>query len=505
MKSKKLNEAFEYVEDAYLDLTEQEKQRRRPRWIRIAALAACLCLVVGIAAQLPAADQKSADLENAYMAVEETSAATSQTVYGAVFLANYPAVSPYPNESDFIDPKTGVFDDEAFDEVYQPWREDRKTLHNQPKGYADSLEQFFDKSISLFLSGAEGENRLYSPVNVYMALAMLAEVTGGDTRAQILDALGSEDIEALRNQVQQVWKAHYYNDGGTTSILADSVWLREDIPYNDETLQRLAETYYASSFSGEMGSQELNGALQSWLNEQTGGLLEYQASGEKLDAETIIALASTVLFRCKWAEEFSENGTDEGVFHKADGTDVTCDFMHQSGSNHYFWADRFGAIRRNLEDGFSMWLLLPDEGVAAEELLTDSQTMELIRAGWDWENQKYLIVNQSVPKFDVSSQFDLREGLAALGITDVTDFDKADFSPLTDARQEIALTQASHAVRVAIDEEGVTAAAYTVMMAAGAAMPPEEEIDFTLDRPFLFVITSPDNLPMFVGVVNDPA
>ena len=114
-------------------------------------------------------------------------------------------------------------------------------------------------------------------------------------------------------------------------------------------------------------------------------------------------------------------------------------------------------------------------------------------------------MNQSVPKFDVSSQFDLREGLAALGITDVTDFDKADFSPLTDAQQEIALTQASHAVRVAIDEEGVTAAAYTVMMAAGAAMPPEEEIDFTLDRPFLFVITSPDNLPMFVGVVNDPA
>ena len=38
-----------------------------------------------------------------------------------------------------------------------------------------------------------------------------------------------------------------------------------------------------------------------------------------------------------------------------------------------------------------------------------------------------------------------------------------------------------------------------------AAEPPEEEIDFTLDRPFLFVITSPDNLPMFVGVVNDPA
>ena len=52
------------------------------------------------------------------------------------------------------------------------------------------------------------------------------------------------------------------------------------------------------------------------------------------------------------------------------------------------------------------------------------------------------------------------------------------------------------------DEEGVTAAAYTVMLMCGAGMPPMEEMDFILDRPFLFVITSRDNLPLFAGVVN---
>ena len=57
---------------------------------------------------------------------------------------------------------------------------------------------------------------------------------------------------------------------------------------------------------------------------------------------------------------------------------------------------------------------------------------------------------------------------------------------------------------VAIDEEGVTAAAYTVMMTCGAARPPEDEIDFTLDRPFLFLVTSQDNLPLFTGVVEQP-
>lgn len=44
----------------------------------------------------------------------------------------------------------------------------------------------------------------------------------------------------------------------------------------------------------------------------------------------------------------------------------------------------------------------------------------------------------------------------------------------------------------------------TVMMMAGAAAPPEEEMDFVLDRPFLFAITGYDGLPLFVGVVNQP-
>ena len=61
----------------------------------------------------------------------------------------------------------------------------------------------------------------------------------------------------------------------------------------------------------------------------------------------------------------------------------------------------------------------------------------------------------------------------------------------------------NQAVRVQIDEQGVKAAAYIEIPGAGAAAPPEEIIDFILDRPFLFVITS-NNLPLFAGAVNTP-
>ena len=38
----------------------------------------------------------------------------------------------------------------------------------------------------------------------------------------------------------------------------------------------------------------------------------------------------------------------------------------------------------------------------------------------------------------------------------------------------------------------------------GSGMPPEDEVDFTLDRPFLFVLTSAAGQPLFAGVVNLP-
>ena len=62
----------------------------------------------------------------------------------------------------------------------------------------------------------------------------------------------------------------------------------------------------------------------------------------------------------------------------------------------------------------------------------------------NWENSKHLIVNMSVPKFDVVSDLDLRDGLNALGITGVFDATVADFSPMTSKVAEIFLSKAYH-------------------------------------------------------------
>lgn len=89
-----------------------------------------------------------------------------------------------------------------------------------------------------------------------------------------------------------------------------------------------------------------------------------------------------------------------------------------------------------------------------------------------------------------------------MGVTDVFNEGAANFSAIT-GDVPIFLTAANQSVRVQIDEEGVKAAAYIEFPGAMSPEPPEEIIDFILDRPFIFAITT-DNIPLFMGTVNNP-
>ena len=429
---------------------------------------------------------------------KESQAPEALTVSSAL----YPEMAPYPDEANYVN-DDGDIDDTYWD-AYDAWWEDVRARRAISVECADDLAPFFTGSIRQFLADSQGQNKVYSPLNVYMALGMLSEVTDGESRDQVLALLGADSVEDLREQVNIIWNTNYRNDGATTCILASSLWLNEDVNFVQSTLDSLAKNYYASSYQGVMGSDELNQALQSWLNEQTGGLLEGQASNISLDADTIMALATTVNFHAKWSNEFWERNTQEGVFHGVNG-DLNCDFMHQDYERSYYWGEKFSAVSQRLESDGAMWFILPDEGVSVDELLEDEQAMKfLVSNKYEWEDNKYLIVHFAVPKFDVVSDMDLIPDLKAMGVTDIFDPAISDFTPMTTDIGEIYLSQAKHAARVKIDEEGCTAVAYTVMAASGATMPPEEEVDFVLDRPFIFVITGAGELPLFVGIVNQP-
>ena len=367
----------------------------------------------------------------------------------------------------------------------------------------NELLSFSAKAMTQILKENDHENRVFSPINIYIALGMLAETTAGNTRQQILDLLGVPSIEDARILMKGLYNNAYY-DEDLKSVLASSVWLRDDTNYNQDTMDSLAENYYASSFSGEMGSPEYSEAFRTWLNEQTDGLLKEQIADMEFKKQTIMTLATTVCFCAKWSQEFKKDYTETDVFHTAAG-DIQCDFMHQSTTGSYYWGDNFSAIIKWFRPSVGdMMFILPDEGVSVYDLLEDEQVLDFIGKGFEYDQSKNVIINITMPKFDISSKQDIADNLKELGITDAFDMMNADFSPLTNEADSIWVDKVEHGVRVVADEDGVKAAAFTVVDEVGGIMPPEEKVDFVLDRPFMFVIRIGDGLPMFIGIVENP-
>lgn len=83
------------------------------------------------------------------------------------------------------------------------------------------------------------------------------------------------------------------------------------------------------------------------------------------------------------------------------------------------------------------------------------------------------------------------------------DYNLADFTPLTMDRDDLYLSKAQHAAMVEIDEHGVTGAAYTELAVSMGAAKPDDEIDFVLDRPFMFIVTGRDGTILFSGIVRN--
>ena len=520
---KQANEGIHAPEEVKENAARPSQKRSHARWMGAVAAVLAVAIIGGIALW-PGRTGGPAVLSGDNPGPPIGRGAERPETYSAhaLSLAAWPEMRPYPQYEDYY---SGLGDDDdarrkaddAYSEAWDAWWEDRQALRSDTD-YTGLMDGFLSRSTAQFLTGAGEDNRVYSPLNVYMALSMLAEITDGNSRQQILDLLQVESIEVLRERAFDLWRDNYQDDGSTASLLANSLWLRDSMTYSQETLDRLAADYYASSFSGEMGSEEYDQALRDWLNEQTRGLLAEQAGGLSMDPDTVLALASTIYFKAAWSDEFNESLTGTDTFHALSG-DVDTEFMRQTLQGTYYWGEHFAAVQLHFQQGGSMWLILPDEGYSVDELLESGEAMEFLLASkygeWDekaqayvgaWPGQKHLSIHLSMPKFDVSDHLDLIEGLMSLGVTDVFDAGVSDFGPLG-ASTDVSLyvSQAKHAARVKVDEEGCEAAAYTVMaITEGAAMPPDEEVDFTLDRPFLFAITGERDLPLFIGTVNQP-
>lgn len=395
-------------------------------------------------------------------------------------------------------PQSIAYDD--YDAKSKVWQENQIT---DDTAYA--MNAFGYKTAAAVLKDSETSG-CYSPLSLYQTLSILASGAEGETREEILSLLGISDLETLAQESGKLYRVNYADNEVNLLRISNSLWLDSvsasgsPINYNQDWVLSAAANYYADVYSAEFENPETSQALGAWIADRTGGMLNPEFN---FDADTVMAIVNTLWFKTQWAQNFHEENTSEDTFTLSSGDTVTCDFMHRTEDvGSYVQGEGYIKSSLHLDRG-KMIIVLPDEGQDIETFLTEEKLWEI------FENADYqeAEVRWSMPKFETDATYDLTEVLTELGITAAFDLTKADFTTIAQTEDPLYLGYVQQGTHIAVNEEGVEAAAYTIAtLAEGAAAPSEEPkiIEMDLSRPFLYLITANDGSTLFIGVVRNP-
>lgn len=385
--------------------------------------------------------------------------------------------------------------------------QDQDVAQDEANGFALRFTE------ALLKQKKEGENLIASPYSAWLPLAALVNGCSGETQEQLLKVIGEAGIDAeTLNQMVKAVNAGLSQEERRKSCeeygetfesplkIANALFVQKDAAVNQTFAQLFSDNYDGKLFSVDFSDSSAANAINSWASEKTDGKITEIV--DSFDADTVAAIANALYFSDSWSNQFLEENTTEGTFHGAK-QDEDAEFMNQKLSDGIYYEDEtMQAVVLWTTSGGQMVLCLPKDGYSAEEALQSLTTEKLQKIS----GAEYRCVQLSLPKFKLESKtFSIKEALEAMGVPLMQATDAA----LTEVLDNEALyiSSAQQSAMVEVDENGLTAAAVTVMgLEKMALMPETDPIELTFDSPFAFVLTgngedAGDQI-LFTGVVN---
>ena len=327
---------------------------------------------------------------------------------------------------------------------------------------------------------SNNKNTVISPDSLKRILALTANGTAGNTKNQLVKAIGIDDLEKYNSEAAK--KKIFYNSGQYNSAdyrSADSIWINGLNNELNNDFKFLAEDYYEAYVAQTDGIEEIN----KWVSENTVGNIQNAVNNGNFN----VALIDTAYFKGIWLTPFKESDTNEGYFTNADGTSSILDFMKidREISDRklfmYYEEDglqsltlRYGNMDRGETTPYGMTFVLADK-----ELKSD--TLNRI-----FKNESMQNVHIEIPKFSIKSETDLTEILKGMGVSDLFSSDLADLSNML-IGEGYYVSNVNQNAFIKIDERGTEAAAMSEVDVYRSAYEPKK-YSFIANRPFYYFI-----------------
>lgn len=352
-------------------------------------------------------------------------------------------------------------------------------------------------------------NLFFSPESISTALAMTYAGARGETADEMAKTLHFT-LPPDRLHSAEGFLLGEFNTAhdGYELRIDNSLWAQADYPFLDDFLSLNKKDYGAGIHRVDFKRNPLaaRSTINQWAAQSVDGKITEPFEQGLFTSDPELVLTDAIYFKSRWWTQFMRSDTTDGEFNVSLIRSVQAPMMHLTAHFNYLQGETFGALEIPYESNrASLIIFLPDKYGGLSDFEQSFTSANLVN--WLGELRTAPKVWLTLPRFKVSQEFELKEALAAMGMSKAFRQGAADFSGMT-GKRKLFLSAIIHMTFIDLNEEGTEAAAVTGafgvagMEGLGHEVPP---IPFTVDHPFIFLIR--DNRSgsiLFMGRVTDP-
>lgn len=386
-----------------------------------------------------------------------------------------------------LDSKETTKTDRIIDEGFLiPSDEERKVI--------DGNNEF---AVNLFRQISGFDSKVISPMSVSYLMGMLANGADGNTRQEILNAIGCKGVslEQLNEFYGQMIRCASRFDKATTIDIANYIAVNKHFVLNGEFEKVMKDSYSAGVENLDFSATSTTKHINQWCSDHTKGMIP--SIIDQVEPSAVSYIMNAIYFNGSWSDKFDKKLTKTENFQGYTRDIKKAEMMHRNAKYMYTDNDTFAAVSIPYGNGaYKMTVLLPNRGKSIDEMMKTLDGKSLSDMRYKMDN---CIVDLKLPRFTTELELPLNDIVSKLGAPSMFG-SHADFSKFADGA--FMVSKMLQKAKIEVSEEGTKAAAVTAAVMTMSAFHPEEprRVEFHANRPFVYMITeSSTGAVLFMG------
>uniref|UniRef100_A0A2I3LSA4 Glia-derived nexin n=2 Tax=Papio anubis TaxID=9555 RepID=A0A2I3LSA4_PAPAN len=349
------------------------------------------------------------------------------------------------------------------------------------------------------------DNIVISPHGIASVLGMLQLGADGRTKKQLTTVM-KYGVNGVGKILKKINKAIVSKKNKDIVTVANAVFVKNaseiEVPFVTRNKDVFQSEVRNVNFEDPASACD---SINAWVKNETRDMIDNLLSPDLIDGVlTRLVLVNAVYFKGLWKSRFQPENTKKRTFMAADGKTYQVPMLAQlsvfrcgsTSAPSDLWYNFIELPYHG--ESISMLIALPTESSTPLSAIIPHISAKTIDSWMSIMVPKRVQV--ILPKFTAVAQTDLKEPLKALGITDMFDSSKANFTKITRS-ENLHVSHILQKAKIEVSEDGTKASAATTAILIARSSPPW----FIVDRPFLFFIRhNPTGAVLFMGQINKP-